>query len=389
MSCHIPEARLKHTWNERMIAELKKTPLFGYHKSLNARMAPFAGWSMPLSYQSVLKEHEKVRTKSGLFDVSHMGELTVSGEDALNFLQYLTINDVAKLRPGLGQYTAMCYESGGIVDDLLLYCLSRERYLLCVNAANREKDLQWIRGQSGRFSRLNICDASEKWAQLAIQGPTSFAAFAKTLSPTNAQRLSSIPYGGILELNHHGQSSLIARTGYTGEKGFEWYLNPDQAGAVWKELLKTSPLTGLVPCGLGARDTLRLEACYLLYGQDMDETVTPLQAGIGWVTRLDCGDFIGRKAISAQNVAGVSERIVAFKMTEQGIPRNGMGLSRKGQLLGRVTSGSVLPSLGGAGGLAMVKSGAVKTGDLVGIHIRGRIKTAVIEKKPMYKAKVH
>lgn len=372
-----------------MAVETADTPLSHCHRQLNAKMAPFAGWNMPLSYSSVLAEHHHVRQKVGLFDVSHMGEVFVSGKDASRFLQGILINDVQKIRPGQGQYTALCNEKGGMIDDLILYCLADDRYLLCVNASNTSKDFNWITRQKTDDSDIVIKNDSENWAQLAIQGPDSLNVLKVVLGEKNFDLVSSLSFTGVVEIEHHGKESLIARTGYTGEKGFEWYIPADQAESIWNELMESAPQTDIKPIGLGARDTLRLEACYLLYGQDMNDSVTPLEAGIAWATRLEAGPFVGSEIISEQKKAGVTKRIHAFKMSDQGIPRPGMDIYLGEEKIGQVTSGSVLPTVGGAGGMAMIKTNRVSPGDHILIDIRGKMKKATVEKKPLYTANVH
>lgn len=372
-----------------MLAATKKTALFELHQQLNARMAIFADWAMPVSYTSVMNEHRHVRTKAGIFDVSHMGEIEITGDQSKEFLQYLTTNDVRRLRPGQGQYTTMCNEHGGIIDDLILYNLTENRFLMCINASNCKKDFLWIQEHKKNFPDVSISDCSANWAQLAIQGPDSLSALEQILSDDNMRILQKLPYTGIHEIRHAGSTSMIARTGYTGEYGFEWYLTNDQVTSVWTALLEKKEHTNLIPVGLGARDTLRLEAGYLLYGQDMNESVTPLEAGIGWTVRPESGYFIGRDAIIRQKEGGVSRKIFAFKMSEPGIPRSGMEIYCNEEKIGHVTSGSALPTIGGAGGLAMIQSSGLTIGSRIDIDIRGKKKSAFIEKKPLYHGRIH
>ncbi len=361
---------------------LKKTALNSDHVKLRAKMIPFGDWSMPVSYSGVLAEHKAVRSSCGLFDVSHMGEVIVSGPDATKYLQYVTINDVTKLSDGGGQYSAILNESGGMVDDLIIYRIKSDHYFICANASNIAKDFEWFKKQSHGFN-VSVVNESDKWSQIAVQGPQSLKALTTLKSD-----IGSLAYTSITSATLFGKSCYIARTGYTGEWGYEIYLPNEIASQTWNSLLETSSETGAFAIGLGARDTLRLEACYLLYGNDMNESVSPLEAGIAWATKIDKGDFIGRAALIKQKEAGLTRRIVAFKMSEDGIPRHGMKIySVAGEDVGEVTSGSVLPTVGGAGGMALVSS-RYKEGDEFLVDIRNSKKRAIVVKRPLYVAKV-
>jgi aminomethyltransferase len=360
---------------------IQKTPLYEEHLALKAKMVAFGDWKMPVSYEGVLLEHKTVREHVGIFDVSHMGEVRVKGADATRFLQWLTINDVHKLSDGGGQYSAILNPDGGMIDDLIIYRLHSDEYFICVNASNTKKDFDWIKTQSKNFS-VDVVNESARWAQVAVQGPNSLA-LVQRLVPG----IESLPYTNIRDVTLFGKKSYIARTGYTGEWGYEIYVPNESAKLLWLSLLETSGELGTKPIGLGARDTLRLESCYLLYGNDMNDQVSPLEAGIQWATKLDKGDFIGRSALIEQKQKGVSKKIVAFKMTEDGIPRHDMPIKKDGAVIGQVTSGSVLPTLGGAGGMAMVPT-TLKEGDLFLVDIRGSLKPAIITKRPLYSAKV-
>ena len=277
--------------------EARRTPLFAAHRRLGARMVDFAGWEMPVYYTSILEEHRTVRTKAGLFDVSHMGEVEVFGPEALSAVQRLVTNDAAKLAPGAAQYAVMCLPTGGIVDDVVYYRLAPDRFLFCVNASNVEKDFRWMRDQT---RDAEVVNRSAEFAQLALQGP---------LAATILASLASIDVGGLLsfraaEARVAGVPALVSRTGYTGEDGFELYLATERAETVWNRLLEVGRPHGLVPVGLGARDTLRLEKGLMLYGNDIDETTSPLEAGLGWIVKLAKGDFIGREALLAQKERG-------------------------------------------------------------------------------------
>ena len=367
--------------------EAKKTPLYDLHKIAGAKMVDFGGWLMPVSYSSVLNEHKAVREKVGIFDVSHMGEIIVSGKNAAQFLQALTINDVSRLTPGHGQYSALLRANGGMIDDIILYQLAHDRFFICVNAANIQKDYNWIREQAKSFQGVVVLDESSAWGQIAVQGPNSKAAVGMLLG-LEAKSLETLDYMQIMPATFYGRASLLARTGYTGEWGYELYLPTDIITNVWVALLERTDQLGLLPIGLGARDTLRLEACYLLYGNDMNDEVSPLEAGIGWATKLDKGEFIGRGALIEQKSNSIERLVVAFKMEGDGIPRHDMDCFVGSDKIGKVTSGSVLPTVGGAGGLALLDPRKVKVGDTFEIDVRGKRKLARVVKKPLYNAKV-
>jgi aminomethyltransferase len=260
--------------------------------------------------------------------------------------------------------------------------------LLCVNASNTNKDFAWIQKHISNWGDVIAENESDKWSQLAVQGPTSFEALSKICTPAEAKIIEELPYTHICQVGLYGQKSYVARTGYTGEKGYEIYLPNAVAEQTWTSLLDTNPSSGIKPIGLGARDTLRLEACYLLYGSDMNDSVSPLEAGIGWATKIDAKDFIGKDIISAQKTAGVNRRIYAFKLVDKGIARHDMRVLQENTDIGFVTSGSVLPTVGGAGGMAMLSTGVVKVGDKIEINVRGKMKAAIIVKRPIYQAKV-
>lgn len=339
---------------------------------------------MPVSYGSVLTEHHHVRNHAGIFDVSHMGEVFVSGPDALNFLQYLTINDVAKLDVGKGQYTAMLNFEGGFVDDLILYRLKSDAYLACVNASNIDKDYSWMVSQKAHFN-VTIKNDSPSWSQIALQGPKSF----EVLQRVGLKTTDNLAYMQVVETSFQSSPIIVARTGYTGELGVEIYLKNELANSLWNALLEVS--ADVKPIGLGARDTLRLEAGYLLYGNDMNDKVSPLSAGIGWATKLDKASFIGKEALVKQKSSAHQPwKLFAFKMIDEGIPRGQMKAYRINQdstILGEVTSGSVLPTVGGAGGLVSLDS-SFKEGDEFKVDIRGSLKRAIVSKRPLYSAKI-
>lgn len=364
-----------------------RTPLYEAHKALKAKMIPFGGWDMPVSYSSVLQEHKAVREACGVFDVSHMGEVTVKGKGAEAFLQAITINDIKKLGDGNGQYSAILNPNGGMIDDLIIYRIGSGDYLICVNASNADKDFAWIKEQAAKFKDVAVANESPNYSQLAVQGPKAPQAVAALLSSSDAQKLAQLPYTHIMTATVQGKPCFIARTGYTGERGFELYLPNSTAPGAWDALLATAAVTGIQPIGLGARDTLRLEACYLLYGNDMDDSVTPLEAGISWAVAIDKPDFIGKAALVKQKEQGLPRGMFCFTMDE-GIPRHDMPVYKGNDLIGKVTSGSVLPTIGGAGGMALLDPKKVKLGDEVEIDVRGKRKLARLVKKPLYKAKV-
>ncbi|MFK7823361.1 MAG: glycine cleavage system aminomethyltransferase GcvT [Oligoflexales bacterium] len=366
---------------------MKKTALYEQHVRLQAKLVDFSGWKMPISYQSVLAEHHHVRSKLGIFDVSHMGEFWVRGPDAQAFLQFLTINDVNRLEVGHGQYSAICNHQGGMIDDLILYRTEEQEFFICVNAANISKDFEWFQHSLSDFDGVELENVSSSWSQIAVQGPNSQAAIMSIVNAQDQERVLGLPYTQIMDISFGNTTCKLARTGYTGEKGYEIYIPNSAAEACWQALLATEPQTEVKPIGLGARDTLRLEACYLLYGNDMDESVTPLEAGIAWATKLESSGFCGKEAIAKQKAAGVPRKLCSFLFEDQGVPRKGMRVLKGEDELGIVTSGSVLPSVGGSGGFALVSAGKVKVGDVIEVDVRGKLKKAKLVKKPFYKAK--
>ena len=362
-----------------------KTPLYQAHVARRAKMVPFGGWLMPVSYESVLAEHKTVREACGIFDVSHMGEVRVKGPDAEKFLQGITINDITRLKDGAGQYTAILNEDGGMIDDLILYRLTQDEFFICVNASNRDKDFQWISSRSKNF-KVTVTNESDDFAQIAVQGPNSSAVVSSVLPEGDRAKFDALAYTHIMSCTVFGKPALLARTGYTGEHGYEIYIPAALAERVWMAFLELSASHGVKPIGLGARDTLRLEACYLLYGNDMNDSVSPLEAGISWATKIDKGDFVGRAKLVDQKSSGLKRQIYAFKMTDEGIPRHGMSVFAGNEPAGEVTSGSVLPTVGGAGGMALLRAG-LAVGDVIEVDIRGAKRRAVIMKKPLYAAK--
>lgn len=362
---------------------LKKTPLNHLHKERGARMVEFGGWEMPVQYRGVIEEHLAVRNAAGLFDVSHMGEIEIKGKGALAFIQELTVNDASRLGNGQVQYSALCYPHGGIVDDVTLYRFNEDHYLFCVNAANADKDFAWMEEvlEEGDFGGVTLRNVSEEFAQLALQGPAAPSILAR-LTDTPLNRISYYHF-------HEGlvaeTPAIISRTGYTGEDGFELYLLPSSAEAVWKALLEVGEPDGLVPAGLGARDTLRLEMKYPLYGHELSNEITPLEAGLGWITKLDKPSFIGREALLRQKEEGIARRCVGFVMTEPGIPRAGYPVYSGEKEVGYVTSGTMSPSLRIGIGVALVGTQQAGIGTPLLIGIRSRRSEARVVKTPFFR----
>ncbi len=363
------------------MSELKRTPLYHAHVQLGAKMVEFGGWEMPVQYQSIIKEHQAVREAAGLFDVSHMGEILVDGHGALNFLQHLVTNDVSKLDVGRAMYSPMIMEDGGTVDDLLIYYLGVNRYLLVVNASNKDKDFAWMKKHL--TEGVGIADKSDDYALLALQGPLA----QKILQGLTALDLSTVKYYHFAMGAVSGVPCLVSRTGYTGEDGFELYCHPEEAEKLWSALLEAGKPDGLVPAGLGARDTLRFEAALALYGHELTENVNPLMAGLGWTVKLDKEDFIGKQALLEIKQQGVSHKLVGLEMLERGIPRAEYKVQVNGEEIGWVTSGSFAPTLNANLALAYVKPEYASVGTELDIIIRSKPVKAKVVPKPFYKRK--
>jgi aminomethyltransferase len=362
---------------------MKQTPLNAVHKALGARMVPFGGWEMPVQYAGVIEEHLAVRERAGLFDVSHMGEVEVAGPDALELVQRLTTNDAAQLIDGQVQYSALCYPDGGVVDDVTVYRSSANHYLFCVNAANTDKDFAWmqqVHAESG-LTGAHLSNRSDEFAQLALQGPRAEA----ILGQLSGVPLSAIRYYHFGAGQVGGVPALISRTGYTGEDGFELYVPAAAAVNLWQQLLEVGRDDGLVPVGLGARDTLRLEKGYALYGHELSSAITPLEAGLGWIVKLEKGDFVGRDALVKQKAAGIPRRLVGLLMAERGIPREGYPVFAGDRQVGQVTSGTMSPSLKEGIALALVEAGHAAPGGELLVGIRDRRLRARIVKPPFVK----
>ena len=340
-------------------------------------MIDFAGWKLPVQFEGIRQEHMAVRDSCGVFDVSHMGEIEIAGPGAEDLCRKLNTNDVAKLGDGRARYGFFCRKDGGTVDDLITYRISRERFLLCVNAANTEKVLGWIRENAGGTG-AEITDASSRYAQIAVQGPASVAVMEAALPGAG---LGDMPRFSFAALERDGLGMTVARTGYTGEDGFEVFLPPAAAADFWKKACAG----GAAPCGLGARDTLRIEAGYPLYGHELSESVTPVEAGLGRYVKTDERDFVGREALRAQIERGPGRELAGFRMLERGVPRRGCGALVDGRRIGEVTSGTMSPVLGAGVGMALVESGSVAAGGEMEIEIRGSARAAAVCGFPLHK----
>lgn len=356
---------------------MRKTPLNQAHRELGARMVDFGGWDMPVQYAGVIEEHLAVRQAAGLFDVSHMGEIEVTGTNALAFIQELTINDAARLVDGQVQYSAFCYPEGGVVDDVTLYRFGDTRFLFCVNAANIDKDFDWMEKvlADSALADVRLVNRSDAFAQLALQGPAA----EKILAGLTSLPLGELVYYHFREGTVAGVPMIVSRTGYTGEDGFELYLPAARAIEVWNRLLAAGGPHGLQPIGLGARDTLRLEKGYALYGHELSREISPLEAGLGWITKLDKNDFVGKAALLAQKANGVPRRRVGLLMQERGIPREGYPVCRGDVEVGVVTSGTMSPCLKAGIALALVAPEAAATDMELDVMVRNRrIKARVV-----------
>lgn len=363
---------------------MKKTPLNQVHIESGARMVDFGGWHMPVQYSGLTQEHLAVRTKAGIFDVSHMGEVHVEGPQSEAFVNYLVTNNISRLVTGQALYTVMCYEDGGIVDDLLVYKRADQKYLLCINASNIEKDFDWMRNVARDFSDLKLENVSEEYCQIAIQGPLSERILAKVAETD----LSDIKYYHFRESELLGRPAILSRTGYTGEDGFEIYAPASQAVTIWTSLLEVGRPLGLIPCGLGARDTLRTEMKFPLYGHEIDAKTNPLEAGLGWVVKLDKpSDFVGKAALQKVKGEGIKRSLVGIKVLDRGIPRQGYAVFDENSQhnLGIVTSGTLSPSLGYPIAIAYVTFGYHKQGTKVSVQVRDKFYPAEVVPTPFYK----
>lgn len=358
---------------------LRTTPLNSVHRSLGARMVDFGGWDMPVQYSGIIDEHNVVRNAVGLFDVSHMGEIDIRGPEAARLVDYVTTNAAGKLNLGQVHYSGLLYEHGGFVDDILVHKVADDHYFLCVNAANQEKDFEHIRSHNRFDAEAEF--SSDRYAQLAVQGPKARDTVQK-LTPVD---LAGIKYYWFADGEACGIPARIAHTGYTGEDGFELYVAPSEAERVWNELMQAGAEFGIKPCGLGARNTLRLEAKMALYGHEIDASISPLEAGLGWIVKFDKGDFVGRDALLKQKEAGLSRRLAGFEMRGRGIGRDGYEVYLDGAPAGWVTSGSPSPTLGKNIGLCYLPAARAQAGQTVQIMVRNQPVDAVTVETPFYK----
>jgi aminomethyltransferase len=373
---------------------LNRTPLFAAHQKLGAKLIDFGGWEMPVHYTGIVEEHLAVRNAAGIFDISHMGEVTVSGAAAADFLNHTLTNDIRKLAAGQGQYTLMCNAHGGVIDDLYAYRLSDEVYLLIINASRIEADVAWLQAQAAAFPRKNefqLANASHQYAAVAVQGPRVKEFIDQCIAggsncATRAGRVTDLTKNQIGGFPFHGADVLVSRTGYTGEDGFEIVGRDDSLRQIWDAVLTVGQPFGVKPCGLGARDTLRTEVCYPLYGHELDENTTPMEAGLGVFVSLDKGGFMGRNILAEQRANGVRKKLAAFKMTGKSAPpRPHYAIWANDAGIGQVTSGTQSPSLGIGIGMGYVPPEQAKPGTPIEIEIRGKYSPALIVPKPIYR----
>jgi aminomethyltransferase len=362
---------------------LQYTPLHERHRGLGARLVEFGGWEMPVQYSSIIEEHRAVRQRAGLFDVCHMGEFRIQGADALALLQYLVPNDVSKLAINQALYTQICLPNAGTIDDLLIYRLGEQEYMTVVNAGTMPKDWVWFSEHAASYTSLNIVNESFETGLLALQGPYSESILQPLASST---RLSDIAYYHAGPGTVAGIDCLISRTGYTGEDGFELYSRADQVGTLWDAVLEAGQPEGLLPAGLGARDTLRLEAGYCLYGHELREDITPLEAGLGWTVKLNKDtDFIGRQALIDEKQDGLRRKLVGLVLRDRGVPRAGYVIMRASEPVGEVTSGTISPTLNQAVALGFVTPDLSTPGTMLEVEIRGKPVAAEVVALPFYK----
>ena len=362
---------------------MKQTPLYPRHKALGAKTVEFGGWEMPVQYSGIIDEHNATRTAAGLFDISHMGQITVRGRDSLPFLQYIATQDVATIPEGLSNYALMCYADGGIVDDIFIYHLP-DRYLVVVNASNTGKDFAWMHQHAASFD-VQLENISDRTAMIALQGPSAEQILARAADIDAA----ALPFHGVTNATVLGDiPALIARTGYTGEDGFELFVADEHAVAVWDGLLAAGRGDGLKPVGLGARDSLRFEPKLALYGHEISESINPYEAGLGWVVKLDKGDFIGREALMRVKAEGPRRKLAGLEMVGRGVARQGMGVATvAGEEVGEVTTGMPSPTLGKNLALALVRSDLAKVGTELDVLVRGKPVRARVVKTPFYQSR--
>ena len=366
---------------ETITSALRKTPLHARHCASNARMVPFGGWEMPVEYSGITAEHMAVRTRAGLFDVSHMGEIEIAGKDALAAVQRISSNDASRLQAGQAHYAALTTFEGTFVDDMLVYRMAPNHFMLVVNASNIGKDYAWISAQIKEAGEAAAVDSSSRYALIAIQGPAALG----VLQPLCTTELGDIKYYWFTHGEVASARALISRTGYTGEDGFEIFVPPNMADRVWQAILESGRSADVLPCGLGARDTLRLEAAMRLYGNDIDETTTPLEADLAWIVGWKKESFIGHERLRAQKDEGITRKLVGFEMIDRGIARHGYQVVRGEKPIGVVTSGTQTPFLKKAIGMAYVPMELTAPGSDITIDVRGRVSRATVVPLPFYK----
>ncbi|MEW6242712.1 MAG: glycine cleavage system aminomethyltransferase GcvT [Bacillota bacterium] len=364
------------------MTEARKTALYGCHEKYGGKIVEFAGWLVSVQFGGILDEHRAVREAAGMFDVSYMGEFFVTGEDSLALIQKAVTNDMNNMVDGQVRYSPMCNDEGGTVDDLMVYRFSPDRYMLVVNGANVEKDFAWLSRIASEFPRATLTNASDDWAEIALQGPAS-ETILKKLTQTDLNGIRY--YYFVPRAEVAGVNCILSRTGYTGEDGFELYCAPEDAVALWDALMEAGEDEGLVPAGLGARDTLRFEACMPLYGQELSETTGPLEAGLGRFVSFTKGEFVGRDALLRMKEQGIPKKLVGFEMLERGIPRTHYTIVRDGTTIGEVTTGSFAPTIGKNLGIGYVTPDTESIGADIGVMIRGKQLLARTIKMPFYK----
>jgi aminomethyltransferase len=363
------------------MTHLKKTALNDTHRKLGGRMIDFGGWDMPVQYSAgTIEEHMAVRSAVGIFDVSHMGEIEIRGPQALDFIQLLTTNDAGALSDGQAQYSGLTYPEGTFVDDILVHRFAQDHYFLCVNASNADKDFDWIRGHAADFV-AEATNVSDDYSQLAVQGPKAL----ETLQPLTSVDLASIKYYWFTRGDVDGIPAILARTGYTGEDGFEVYFDPNESDRVWNKIFESGRPHGILPCGLAARNTLRLEARMALYGNDIDDSTTVLEADLGWICKFKKGDFIGRESLLRQKEEGLTRKLVGFEMIDKGIARDHYPVFIDDREAGMVTSGSFAPYLKKNIGLAYLPIEHAGVGTAFEVDVRGRRLAARVVQTPFYK----
>ena len=368
---------------ETITSALKKTPLHARHCASNARMVPFGGWEMPVEYSGITAEHMAVRTRAGVFDVSHMGEIEIAGKDALAAVQRISSNDASRLQIGQAQYAALTTFEGTFVDDMLVYRMAANHFMLVVNASNIEKDYAWIAAQIREAGDAAAVDSSSRYALIAVQGPAAI----DVLQPLCTVDLSMIKYYWFTHGEVASARALISRTGYTGEDGFEIFVPPATADRLWQAILQAGRSAEVIPCGLGARDTLRLEAAMRLYGNDIDESTTPLEADLGWIVGWKKDSFIGHERLREQKEQGITRKLVGFELLDRGIARHGYQVVRGDRPIGVVTSGTQTPFLKKSIGMAYVPLDLATPGSELTIDVRGRASRATVVPLPFYKRK--